>query len=154
MSCGLNMMLGNILCCKLKGLNTARRHVQMTNGGSRGRQKSDRKQSAWDKIFLAVLCAPLLPGDLGPVPLLHAACGMGAKAATVLSAALVYTAPIVIPLLVWNALGEQRSLCATEAHVCIICDVMRREACASNQGHIFTSSRSLCRCPPTLLVAS
>ena len=93
----------------------------MTNGGSRGRQRPDTKQSAWDKFFLAVLCAPLLPGDLGPVPLLHAACGMGARAGTVLSAALVYSAPIVIPLLVWNALGEPACLlrCRCSCQCCL-----------------------------------
>ena len=80
----------------------------MTNGGSRTRQKKDSAQSAWDRLFLTFLCSALLPAYLGPVPLLHAACSAGSMVGTILLAALVYTAPVVIPLLVWNALGEQQ----------------------------------------------
>ena len=81
----------------------------MTNGGTRSQQKQGPGHSAWDRFFLAVFCSPLVPAVLGPVPLLHAACSLVGRAATVLSAALVYSAPIVIPLLVWNALGEHHS---------------------------------------------
>jgi hypothetical protein len=78
----------------------------MTNGSGRSRRRKERGESAWDRFFLAALCPTLLPAFLGPVPLLHAACSVATTVWTVLAAALVYSAPVFVPLFVWNALGK------------------------------------------------
>ena len=102
--------------CHAPGLVSCQGHIaQMTNGSGKSRRCKERSQSAWDRCFLAVLCPALLPAYLGPVPLLHAACSVAATLATVLSAALVYCAPIIVPLFVWNALGEHPT---SSAHTC------------------------------------
>ena len=93
---------------------TSRGHdAQMTNGSGRSRRPKERSESAGDRFFLAALCPALLPAFLGPVPLLHAACSAATTVGTILSAALVYSAPMIVPLFVWNVLGKQPAFADT-----------------------------------------
>lgn len=69
-----------------------------------------RRPGLLDRLFLAVCCPAVLPGFLGPVPLLHAARRAVAGLLSVAAAVLVLTAPLLIPLLVWNALGQSLPL--------------------------------------------
>ena len=74
------------------------------------RDRGSKQPGLLDRAFVALFCISFLPTFIGPVPLVRGIRWSVTLFAAVMSTFLVYSAPLLIPLLVWNALGESRGV--------------------------------------------